>query len=282
MTYLDSKLQGFDWNLAWKQTCKWIRKIGTPFLELLYPRRCPFCHEIVSRQGTLICPDCEEIVKQYYLIGQVACARCGKSIPDPVQEYCEDCRRHQKSFSAGISVFRYGRRNVPKPKGRKPGYERNYFGESMLKFKYYNAREYGDYYIDTMMKEYGDIIRNWRPEVIIPVPVHPSRLKQRGYNQAEVLARKLSDRTGIPVRTDLLVRRIRTAPQKKLSDAERLKNLRQAFQVRKPIPKGSRRILLIDDIYTTGSTMEACTRCLLEQGAEKVFVASICSGQSSD
>lgn len=268
---------------AYLKTLKsWIRKIGTPLMELLYPRRCPFCHEIVPVEGALICPDCEAIVDRYYKIGQVACACCGKAVSDPLQEYCVDCRRHKKHFLAGISVFRYGRRSVPKPPGRKPGYEQNYFGESMLKFKYYNAREYGDYYIDVMLQEYGDVIRAWCPDVIIPVPVHPSRQRERGYNQAEVLARKLSQRTGIPVNVNLLERQTKTAPQKHLGNEERLKNLSKAFVVRKRVPKQYRRILLIDDIYTTGSTMEACTRCLQEQGAERVYIASICSGQSTD
>ena len=138
------------------------------------------------------------------------------------------------------------------------------------------------YYIEEMLSEYGAALRRFRPDVIIPVPVHPSRYRKRGYNQAEILARKLGERLQIEVCSTLLVRVKRTRPQKELNTAERMRNLQKAFIVEGTLPKRYRRILLIDDIYTTGSTMETCTRRLKEAGAEKVFCISICSGQVPD
>ena len=112
-------------------------------------------------------------------------------------------------------------------------------------------------------------------DVIIPVPVHPSRRRKRGFNQAEVLAKIMGERLGIPVRTDLLTRTKKTLPQKELSAGERLKNLSGAFRA-EVIPAEIRRILLVDDIYTTGSTIEACTRALKTSGAQAIYFVVIC------
>lgn len=257
-------------------------RAGSFLLSILFPRRCPFCHEIVPTADDLICPDCRRLVKRYYLIQEPVCKRCGKAISSMRSEYCMDCAEHPRSFDGGISVFRYGRRNLKPIPGKLPGYEKHSMGESVLRFKYHNCREYADYYIEEMLSEYGAVLCRFRPDVIIPVPVHPSRYRKRGYNQAEILARKLGERLQIEVCSTLLVRVKKTRPQKELNTTERMRNLQKAFTIEGTMPKGYRRILLIDDIYTTGSTMEICTRRLKEAGAEKVFCISICSGQVPD
>lgn len=250
--------------------------------ELLFPRRCPFCHEIVPVEGETICPDCRRYVRKYYLIREPVCKRCGKALTRSETEYCMDCAGHRRSFDGGISLFRYGRRYLKPVMGKKPGYEKHYMGESVLRFKYHNCREYADYYIEELMREYGKRLRRLRPDVIIPVPVHPARRRMRGYNQAEILAEKLGEALGTEVCTDLLIRVKKTRPQKELNDAQRLRNLTEAFTVAGKVPGEYRTVLLIDDIYTTGSTMEACSRKLKEAGVHRIFCISICSGQVPD
>lgn len=259
-----------------------MNKLGGQLVDLLYPRRCPFCHEIILEQNQLICGDCGKIVNRYYLINQPACCRCGKALWDSDREYCRDCSRHIRSFDGGISVFLYGQRRVPMPVDRKTGYERHSMGESILRFKFDNAREYGDYYIEQVLEQYSEQLSRWKPDVIIPIPIHPSKMKTRGYNQAEVLAKKLSTAIQVPMRTDLLVRKQKTKPQKELNDEERLRNLTAAFAMAGRIPDAYQRILLVDDIFTTGSTMEACTRRLKEQGPRQVYILSICSGANGN
>lgn len=167
-------------------------------------------------------------------------------------------------------------------KGKKPGYEKHSMSESILRFKYHNCREYADYYIEELMNIHGRQLNRLCPDVIIPVPVHPARYRMRGYNQAEILARKLGKALNTEVCSDLLIRVKKTIPQKELNDAQRLRNLEEAFVLSRKIPRRYGTVLLIDDIYTTGSTMEACSRRLKEAGVHRVFCISICSGQVPD
>ena len=197
-------------------------------------------------------------------------------------EYCMDCAGRRRSFDGGISVFQYGRRCLKPVKGKKPGYERHSMGESILRFKYHNCREYADYYIEELMYVYGRRLKRLCADVVIPVPVHPARRRMRGYNQAEILAVKLGEALDTEVCSDLLIRVKKTRPQKELSDGERLRNLREAFVLSGEVPRRYETVLLIDDIYTTGSTMEACSRRLKEAGVRRIFCISICSGQVPD
>ena len=126
---------------------------------------------------------------------------------------------------------------------------------------------------------YGrDMLALWKPQVIVPVPLHWRKQRMRGFNQAELLAEELSGYTGIPVDSKLLEKGKATRSQKKLDATERKKNLREAFRV-VGNPSG-KRILLIDDVYTTGSTMDVLSRALLEKGASHVFFLTLCIGSN--
>ena len=113
-------------------------------------------------------------------------------------------------------------------------------------------------------------------DMVVPVPMTRTKLAQRGYNQAELIADAVSDVTGIPVRTDILERSRKTTAMKELDPEERLNNLKGAFCLTgRPVPQN---IVLVDDIYTTGATIEACTGLLKAGGAENVYFISICIG----
>ena len=174
-------------------------------------------------------------------------------------EYCEDCMAHRHTFEYGMALCNYNETAKT----------------SMVKIKYHNKREYLDFYGAAIVARYDKKIRNMHVDAIIPVPVHPSRRRKRGFNQAEILAEIIGERLGIPVRTDLLTRTKKTLPQKELSPAERLKNLSGAFRAEE-LPPDIKRVLLVDDIYTTGSTLEACARILKKVGAEYTFFVVIC------
>ncbi len=145
----------------------------------------------------------------------------------------------------------------------------------MAQIKYKNKREYLDFFGAAMAKRYEKAVARMGVEVIVPVPVHPSRRRVRGFNQAEVLAGVLGEKLEIPVEPKVLIRKKKTRPQKELSAAERLKNLSGAFAAGEG-SDGIKRVLLVDDIYTTGSTIEACSRVLRNAGVEKVYFAVIC------
>jgi len=230
------------------------------FLDFLFPRRCPVCGEITSPAGSLICPSC--FLKLSFVKPPV-CKKCGKEIMDETMEYCSDCMGHFHAFESGVALLNYDEtaRTV------------------MAQIKYKNKREYLDFFGAAMAKRYGMAVARMAVEAIVPVPVHLSRRRARGFNQAEELALRLSKGMGIPVCADVLARSRKTAPQKGLTPQLRLKNLEQAFSVREEgLWPGMDCALLVDDIYTTGSTAEACARVLKRAGIKKVYVLSICIG----
>ena len=234
--------------------------ITETILDLLFPRRCPVCGQIIMPKGNLICPGC--IRKLSWVRGPV-CKCCGKEIISETAEYCSDCAIHPRSFSNGMSLLNYNEISAP----------------SLAKIKYHNRREYLDFYAEAAYRKYAARIARLSPDLIIPVPVHKSRMKKRGFNQAEEFGKRLSHYLEIPMNSSSLIRSKKTVPQKDLGPALRLKNLEQAFSCRK-LPDRMKKVLLIDDIYTTGSTAEACSRALKKAGAEQVFLLVIATSSN--
>lgn len=229
-------------------------------ITVLFPRRCPVCEEIVVPKGQKICPACRG--KLSYVSGP-SCLKCGKELTDPKGEYCLDCKKHRRTFDKGMALLNYNQASA----------------RSMARIKYKNKREYLDFYSEEILSRLGRRLLRLHADALVPVPVHPSRRRARGYNQAEELALRLSKGMGIPVCADVLARSRKTAPQKGLTPQLRLKNLEQAFSVREEgLWPGMDCVLLVDDIYTTGSTAEACARVLKRAGIKKVYVLSICIG----
>ena len=112
----------------------------------------------------------------------------------------------------------------------------------------------------------------------MPVPIHKSKERLRGFNQAAYLAERLGCYTGIPVDTDLVQKVVKTKSQKKLNAMQRRKNLEKAFLVTKNIR--GKDILVIDDVYTTGSTIDAMAGCLRKRGAKNIYFLTVCIGRA--
>lgn len=236
-----------------------IKQLPPALKDLLYPRRCPVCDQIVAAPDILIHPAC---LKKLSIIKQPSCKRCGKEVFSDAAEYCFDCIRRQRSFDAGAALLNYNQAAR----------------RSMMAVKYNNRREYLDFYAEAMGIRFQSRVAVWNPQVLIPIPVHRSRKRQRGFNQAEELAQRLSRRFELPLETGLLLRNKKTLPQRELNPKERMENLRTAFEVMTTECTMPEAILLIDDIFTTGSTMEACTRVLKKAGVKHVFYLTICMG----
>lgn len=147
--------------------------------------------------------------------------------------------------------------------------------KSMYRFKYLNRRSYIETFLEVSEKETKEFIEKNRPEVVIPVPMYPPKKRKRGYNQAEVISSAISKRFSIPEDRDLLYRSRETKALKKMTPQERTNNLKNAFKIRGNSIKW-KRILLVDDIYTTGATLSASATVLLNAGAEAVFSVCIC------
>lgn len=225
-------------------------------LELLYPSTCIFCGKI-CQEG--ICPECRTKVRT---IREPRCKKCGKPIRRAEEEYCYDCQKRKFHYEQGRSLWLH---KAP-------------VKESVYRFKYKNRRVYGEVYAKEMAEAFGELLRLREIDLIIPVPLHKRKLKSRGFNQAAVLARKLGELTGIPVNTELVVRRKYTTPQKEFGHNERRKNLKDAFAVTKK-QMDAAHILIIDDIYTTGSTIDSIAEVLEKSGVTKTYFLTISIGQ---
>lgn len=188
--------------------------------------------------------------------------RCGKPVDKAEREYCKDCSEHPAAYEQGRSVWLH----------RAP------VAQAIYKFKYSNKRNYAKTFAAEMARCYGKQIRQWGIEEIIPVPLHRSRRRKRGYNQAGLLARELGRLLGIPVNEKAVYRIRNTKPQKNLNDAQRIGNLKGAFAVSKAQDM-KKHVLIVDDIYTTGNTIHRVAKMLKLAGAQKVYFLTISIGQ---
>ena len=218
---------------------------------LLYPPRCPLCDRIIPLGKGRVCGECQ---RKLPWIVQPYCLRCGKTLDSLEKEYCRDCLSHPHEFTQGIAAFRYEKA----------------MRVSIRRMKFSNRREYLDFYAEAMVFRAGKWLPLWKPERILPVPMHWMKKNRRGYNQSELLAKKIGELTGIPVLYHA-VRKLRsTKDQKELSGQERRSNLKDAFEVSGGL-SGIKSVLVIDDVYTTGSTMDEISRTLKCAGVRNVF-----------
>lgn len=206
-------------------------------LNLVFPRRCPFCRGLLFRDE-----DC-------------LCDRCRSSIPYTGRDGLSSGRY----FSCCISPLRY------------EGTVR----EAMLRFKFGGTRSYAEPFgrllSAAVAKEYSG-----RFELVTWVPVSRRRLRQRGYDQAELLARSLCRELGVPCRKTLKKVRHTSAQSLTRSRAERQSNISGAYAAVHPECFSGKKLLLVDDIITTGSTLSECSRVLLGAGAAAVYCATVC------
>lgn len=230
-------------------------------IDAIYPARCPICGQIKREKNAYTCKTC---IEKLSWIQEPKCKKCGKMIANEGQEYCLDCSRLQYHFETGYPLWNYN----------------EVIQKSIADFKYAGRREYGEFYGEALAIRYGAEFSKLELDAIIPVPIHRTKRRERGYNQTEIISDILGEKLNLPVWKDFLIRNRKTMPQKELSQRERLKNLEEAFSVKdqKNFINGAN-VMLVDDIYTSGSTMEACAKILLKAGIEKVYVTMLCIGK---
>jgi ComF family protein len=187
--------------------------------------------------------------------------RCSKPIENETEEFCLDCKRHHFSYDSGFAVFLYSGK----------------LKDSVLRFKYAGRQEYSGFYGQMMNLFASGQVKRWNPDVLMPVPVHRAKLAKRGYNQAQVLAETLGKMWNIPVDGKTLKRKKNTRAQKELDPKERKRNLREAFVLEGKINYHT--VILIDDIYTTGSTVDVLAGLLKTNGVKKVCFLTLCIGK---
>ena len=172
---------------------------------------------------------------------------------------CGPCRRRMPRFSYARSAARYG--EVAR--------------EALHAFKFGGRRALAAPLGD-LLAELGTVgLPVKDPGLLVPVPLHPRRERERGFNQSLLLARRLGHAWSLPVRADVLVRTVPTPPQAELSAEARRRNVRGAFALRHPDLVAGRHVIVVDDVFTTGSTVSACALCLKRGGASAVGVLTV-------
>ena len=233
-------------------------------VEELYPPCCPFCDDRLNRMEKEpgVCRKCQ---KQLVYITDSHCMKCGKPIENERVEYCYDCSRRRHNYEQARALFSY--------QGSVRG--------ALYRFKMSNRREYGVFFGKEICKILGFWIRNCRADYLIPIPLTKEKERVRGYNQAQILARAISRQTGIPCKENMLVKHTETQAQKGLDARQRQKNLEQAFGIRTQCGDfvlAGKRVILVDDIYTTGATVDAAAAVLRKAGVWKIYVLTVAIG----
>lgn len=232
------------------------KQIAGVILQLLFPLRCPVCDDIVRTYGEKICASC---MKKLKLLTPPWCMQCGKKLYME-GELCQDCRKKKHKYLRGRALYEYSSAAA-----------------SIYRFKYGKRQEYADFFGEEASRYLGSFIRKCDPDALIPVPLHRKRKNKRGYNQAQLLAEAVGRYLGIPVYSDLVQRVKNTAPLKYQNSLERENNLKKAFNIAQNDVKLDT-VIIVDDIYTTGSTIDEVAEVLLQHGVKKVYFIALACG----
>ncbi len=230
-------------------------RLITAFINFLYPSDCPSCGGVADNMPySPFCKSCWSSIERY---SGPACKICSAPFSSEYAHLCGECGIRPPLFSRAICFGLYD----------------GVLANAINVFKFQKIRRLyrplGKLLLDLDVKEM---------DAVIPVPLSAKGLRERGFNQSLLLSKFISDKTGIPLIADGLVKNIETHPQIGLSARERVSNLRRAFDTTRPFTGMS--LLLVDDVMTTGATVNECTKQLLKAGAEGVVVLALARARS--
>jgi len=236
-----------------------LRRVVATLGDLLYPRRCLICDRALDHGSTG--PLCREHRRAIVLVDDPFCDRCGqKMFAQATGELlCNECRATKRYFDRAFSATLYGDVMRSVVHAYKYGM-REYLAASLVPW------------MSTFAHRHMDVASL---DGIVPVPLHWRRFYYRGFNQATALARPLAREFALPILARVLRRRRHTAPQVGLDPEERKRNIRDAFRVSRPHRIAQKSLLLIDDVYTTGATINECARVLKAAGAASVIAFTL-------
>lgn len=214
-----------------------IREISESILNFVFPPVCILCRDYVQ-----------------FGHAALVCGRCWQDLP-ACKSDAQNTGSRTKSVSSCHSMWQYN------DAVEKIIHEMKFFRKRKL------CRRVGEYLAELAVDEESLT----SSDALVPVPLHRARLRERGYNQSELLAGAISDRIGLPVQADLVERVRRTKAQSQLSAAERQANVEEAFKVLRPKQVQGKCLILVDDVMTTGATLNACADALLRAGASCIL-----------
>jgi ComF family protein len=216
-------------------------------LDLLFPPRCAGCGDL----GLIWCAKCQAGVR---LISKPLCEHCGFPLRQTAR--CAACADHRYVFTASRSWGVYA----------------GELRQAILSLKHRSNASLGAVFAKSLVKVFQ--AQDWNINLLIPIPLGPQRLRQRGYNQIDLLARPFAELAGLRYAESVLIRRHETLPQFELNALQRWENLHGSF-VADPVPLAGLSVLVIDDIMTTGATLDSAAQALREAGAKKVYAITL-------
>jgi ComF family protein len=229
-------------------------------LNLVFPPVCPTCKTLLGGKGKnlIMCPDCHKAIRP---VLPPYCPHCGLPYPSGDKEghLCSPCLKQRWYFEIHRTCALY----------------EGALKEAIHRFKYGGVFPLVSVFGDLLQPTFQNLTRDYPVDVMVPVPLHIRRLRERGFNQALLLVKELSKRTGIPYEERALKKIKDTPVQITLKKRERRKNLTGAFQVKDQEAIQGKTVVLVDDVYTTGATVNECSRALLKAGAERVAVLTV-------
>lgn len=232
--------------------------------KFIFPNRCIICDEVLPYGEKLsdrfLCDNCRG---QLEYIKEPTCKKCGAMISDNEDKYCMRCNEDfHKNYEFGFGLLRYN----------------DYVRTSLHKIKYERRKEYLYFYGKMIAKMFHNKFRKISADCLIPVPIHKSRLRERNFNQSSILANVISESLSeydidLPVNENIIFRDKKTEVLNKYSKEERVSILNDAFTVNSTpyIEKA----IIVDDIYTTGSTIDNIAKKLKTAGIEKIYFVAI-------
>jgi competence protein ComFC len=237
-----------------------MNEVKRKLIGLLYPKRIKCC--VCGRDAKeAVCSTC--LSQLEYIEGRV-CLKCGKGIDDEYDaNICPDCKRADKNFDMAFSCFEY-----------------KDMGKTIIhKLKYENCKEVAQTLGRLMIQKIAEESINL--DAIVPVPIHKSKELKRGFNQAQLIAEEIAASVGLPL-WDCIIRTKVTTDQFKLDKVNRNLNVHNAFCINLLYNNVKyENVLLVDDVYTTGSTVDECSRILKQQGAKRIFVITAATGSNT-
>jgi ComF family protein len=239
-----------------------LKKWTEAGLSFLYPEACQLCDEASATPAEgYVCAGCWQQVR---FIKPPLCERCGLPFEGAITENfsCANCQEMELHFTRARSAV----------------VARGVVLEVIHRYKYSRALWFESFLGDLLARAAAPELAGGKWDALVPVPLHFLREREREFNQAGRLARRLSAVTGIPVRADLLRRTEPTRTQTLLTRAERAANMKNAFSLRGDVSLAGQRFVLLDDVLTTGATTSACARALNEAGAAEVCVWTVARG----
>jgi competence protein ComFC len=240
----------------------WLKRSLNAGLGLFYPELCQLCREerATPAEGYV----CDECRSKAQFVHEPFCQHCGRPFEGDIttQFECTNCREMEWHFQSARSAV----------------LARDPVLEAIHRYKYQRALWFESFLADLLIRAAGPVLGQQKPNMIVPVPLHPTKQREREFNQAERLARRLSAATRIPINKRLLRRSLPTRTQTQLNRQERLANVRNAFAMRGGQRLNGERIVLVDDVFTTGATTSACAGVLKAAGAGEVCVWTVARG----